>query len=345
MVAPAMSLHDRHRRPLGTLRLSVTDRCNVRCQYCMPEQEYVWLPRTSLLSFEEIDRLAGLFHGEGVRRLRLTGGEPLLRRDLPALVDRLAAGARFDDLALTTNGVLLADQAGALRAAGLRRVTVSLDTLRRDRFQQLTRFDRLPDVLRGIEAACAAGFPPPKIDTVVMRDLNDDELVPLLEFGRSIGAEVRFIEYMDVGGATRWSPHTVVPRTEILQRLEGHYGPLVALPGDAAAPAARFALPDGTAFGVISSTTEPFCGTCDRLRLTADGLLLLCLYATTGIDLRTLLRGGADDEALRETIRGAWEGRTNRGAEDRLRERTAAPFVSPDELAKDVHLEMHTRGG
>ena len=340
-----MTLHDRHSRPLGTLRLSVTDRCNIRCQYCMPEPEYVWLPRASLLSFEEINRLAGLFHGEGVRRLRLTGGEPLLRRDLPTLVERLAEGGRFDDVALTTNGILLADHAAALRAAGLHRVTVSLDTLRRERFQRLTRFDRLPDVLRGIEAACAAGFPPPKIDAVVMRDLNDDELVPLLAFGRSFGGEVRFIEYMDVGGATGWSAQTVVPRAEILQRLEHHYGPIVTLPGDGAEPAVRFALPDGTVFGVISSTTDPFCGTCDRIRLTADGLLLLCLYATAGIDLRSLLRGGADEDTLRQTIRRAWLDRTDRGAEDRLRERTAAPFVSRTELTRDVHLEMHTRGG
>ena len=337
-------ISDTFGRPLRSLRLSVTDRCNLRCAYCMPEKDYVWLPREDVLRFEEISTLVDVFVALGVNKLRLTGGEPLLRRDLPALVEMLAAKAGLADLALTTNGVLLAEQADALRAAGLGRITVSLDTLHATRFTELTRFDSLDAVLEGMDAASRA-FGRFKIDSVVIRGVNDDELANLIEYGRSKNAEVRFIEYMDVGGATRWSPADVVSRAEILETFALRYGPVEPLLEVSSAPADRFRLPDGTVFGIISSTTAPFCGSCDRSRLTADGLWYLCLYAARGIDLRAALRAGAPVEELNAIITSEWQARADRGAEDRLALGERRGFVPITELRKDPHLEMHTRGG
>jgi len=336
---------DRFGRPLRSLRVSVTDRCNLRCQYCMPEPDYAWLPRQNILDFEEIAVLADAFALEGVDRVRITGGEPLLRRDLPRLIEMLAARPAIRDLALTTNGVLLANQAVALRAAGLHRITISLDTLRRDRFQALARFDELPAVLDGIDAAAGAGFDSIKIDTVVIRGRNDDEINELLAFARSIGAEIRFIEYMDVGGATHWSMDAVVSRREILARLTEIYGPIEPLTGRASAPAERFRLSDGTTFGIIASTTEPFCAECDRSRLTADGLWLLCLYARGGLDLRHPLREGATLDELAHLIRTVWSMRADRGAEERLGSPARDVLIPVAALRRDAHLEMHTRGG
>jgi cyclic pyranopterin phosphate synthase len=333
-------------RPLRNLRLSVTDRCNLRCEYCMPEDDYVWLPREDVLHFEETSALVDIFLALGVDKIRLTGGEPLLRRDLPALVRMIAGKAGLEDLALTTNGVLLADQIDALQAAGLGRITVSLDTLQRNRFLKLTRFDQLDAVHAGIAAAHRV-FGRLKIDTVVIRGVNDDELVPLIEYGRAVNAEVRFIEYMDVGGASRWSPDRVFSRREMLDALARHYG--VVAPLDergSSAPAERFALADGTTFGIIASTTEPFCRTCDRSRLTADGMWYLCLYATRGVDLRAPLRRGVGVEALKTIIAAGWRGRADRGAEDRVALGDQRAFVPvQDLLRRDPHLEMHTRGG
>jgi cyclic pyranopterin phosphate synthase len=340
-----MALTDRLGRQLGNLRLSVTDRCNLRCDYCMPEKDYVWLPRGDLLQFEEIGRLADVFGSLGVDRIRLTGGEPLVRQDLPALVGILAAKPWLKDLAMTTNGVLLEEHAAALRAAGLHRITVSLDTLRPERFQKLARFDELPRVLRGIEAAARAGFASLKIDTVVIRGVNDDELAPLVERAKAWGAEVRFIEYMDVGGATRWSRDRVVSRLDMFRTLAAAFGAIEPIPGTTNAPAERYRLKDGTVFGIIASTTDPFCSACDRSRLTADGLWYLCLYASRGLDLRKPLREGASAEELRALITSAWGGRTDRGAEERLAVRERAPLVPLTELKADPHLEMHTRGG
>lgn len=331
-------------RPLRSLRLSVTDRCNLRCQYCMPEPEYVWLPRENLLTFEELTRVVEVFVSLGVDRLRLTGGEPLLRRDLPALVRRLAAQPGLNDLAMTTNGVHLAAHARALKEAGLSRITVSLDTLRPETFTRLTRFDQLPAVLEGIEAA-SAEFGQLKLDTVVLRGVNDDEIVALIEYGRRVRAEVRFIEYMDVGGATNWTFSDVVTRREILDRLAAHYGPIETISEVSSAPADRYRLPDGTTFGIIASTTEPFCARCDRSRLTADGIFYLCLYATRGTDLRGPLRAGASDDDLRDLIRRTWTARTDRGAEDRLTLPERRTFVSVAALKREPHLEMHTKGG
>lgn len=339
-----MSLVDLLGRPLRSLRISVTDRCNLRCQYCMPEAEYAWLPRQDLLGFEEIRRLADVFAALGVDRIRLTGGEPLLRHDLPALVRLLAADRRLTDLAMTTNGVLLADQAEALRQAGLMRVTVSLDTLRPDRFTALTRLTSHARVLEGIDLSSRV-LPSLKLDCVVMRGVNDDELVALVEFARERRAEVRFIEYMDVAGATHWAPDLVVPRAQILQRLEAHYGTLEPLDATAWAPADRYRLSGGATIGIIASTTAPFCATCDRARLTADGMWLTCLYATRGHDLRGPLRAGESSDQIAARIEQAWRERADRGAELRAADRERGIYIPSAALKGDVHLEMHTRGG
>ena len=335
-------------RPLRNLRVSVTDRCNLRCQYCMPEEEYAWLRRADLLTFEETQRLVEVFTELGVDKVRLTGGEPLLRRDLPDLVRMLARVPAVRDLAMTSNGVLLAGQAAALRAAGLHRVTVSLDTLRPERFRALTRRDDHAAVLRGIEAVRAAGFSALKLDTVVIRGVNEDELVELVEFARAVDAEVRFIEYMDVGGATHWSRDQVVSRAEILERLSARYGPIEPIREETSAPAERFRLLDGATFGVVASTTTPFCRTCDRSRLTADGTWYLCLYAQRGVDLRTPLREGASPDDLKALIAGVWTRRRDRGAEERKELEALGHrgvLVQIEGLRQDPRLEMHTRGG
>jgi cyclic pyranopterin phosphate synthase len=331
-------------RPLKNLRLSVTDRCNLRCSYCMPEAEYVWLPRHDLLQFEEMSALVDVFAGAGVDRVRLTGGEPLLRRDLHELIAMLAKKPAIRDLALTTNGVMLADYAEALHSAGLHRVTVSLDTLQADRFRTLTRFDSLPQVLAGIEAGVKR-FGTVKLDAVIIRGTNDDELVPLVEYARRVGAELRFIEYMDVGGATQWSRDRVMSRQDMLSTLEQQYGAVTAIGEHSSAPADRFQLSDGTIFGIISSTTDPFCQSCDRSRVTADGQWYRCLYATSGTDLRTPLRAGASREELLALITSEWSARSDRGAEERLALHDRTPLVPASSLKKNPHLEMHTRGG
>lgn len=341
---PHMPILDRRGRPLGSLRVSVTDRCNLRCEYCMPEPDYVWLPRTDILAFEEIAALADVFTGLGVDRVRLTGGEPLLRADLPDLIRMLAARPAIRDLALTTNGLLLAEQAAALQAAGLPRITVSLDTLRPERFRDLTRTDALDAVLAGL-AEAAARFDTVKIDTVVIRGLNDDEMPAILEYGRALGAEVRFIEYMDVGGATRWSLADVVSRADMLRAVEASHGPARPLDERTSAPADRFRLDDGTTFGIISSTTAPFCCACDRSRLTADGMWYLCLYALAGANLRDPLRAGASPAKLRRLIETVWTARDDRGAELRAAAADRQPLIPVETLRGAPHLEMHTRGG
>ena len=300
-------IRDTFGRPLASLRVSVTDRCNMRCRYCMPEDEYVWLPRESILTFEEIARLVGVFAGLGVHKVRLTGGEPLLRHDLPKLVEMIARDARITDLAMTTNGLLLAKHADALRAAGLQRVTVSLDTLRPERMLAFAKSARHADVVEGIGVAQRAGFARLKLNAVVIRGFNDDELADLVEFARAHAAEVRFIEYMDVGGATRWSMDQVVSQQEILNVLGKRYGAIEPVAAAGRAPAERFRLADGTSFGIIASTTAPFCRACDRSRLTADGTWFLCLYASRGIDLRERLRADGSevwvDPSGRPTVR------------------------------------------
>jgi cyclic pyranopterin phosphate synthase len=345
MVRPA----DTYGRPLRSLRLSVTDRCNLRCKYCMPEKDYVWLPREDVLTYEEMAGLTGYFTDLGVDRVRLTGGEPLLRRGLPRLIRLLLHNRRVTDIALTTNGILLADQAEALYEAGLHRVTVSLDTLRPERFRQLTRRNEYARVMEGIESVARAGFTGLKLDTVAIRGFNDDELVALIEFGKQVQAEVRFIEYMDVGGANEWSQQKVLSGATMLTMLSAHYGTIEPIPERGAAPAQRFLLPDGTTFGIIPSTTTPFCATCDRSRVTADGMWYRCLYATTGTDLRKSLRAGASADEMRALIRAGWEGRRDRGAEERKAlERDGlrvGGLIGIERLREDPHLEMHARGG
>jgi GTP 3',8-cyclase len=340
---------DTFSRPLGSLRLSVTDRCNLRCNYCMPEPEYVWLPRENILSFEEMATLAGYFADLGVDKVRLTGGEPLLRRDLARLVRLLRQDRRITEVALTTNGILFAEYAQELYEAGLDRVTVSLDTLRPERFRQLTGRDEFARVLEGIEAVGKTGFTHFKLDTVAIRGFNEDELSALIEFARHYHAEVRFIEYMDVGGANAWSMDKVLSQAMILDSLSRRYGQILPLPERGSAPAQRFRLPDGAIFGIIPSTTAPFCSRCDRSRLTADGMWYLCLYASSGVDLRQPLRMGASPQKMREMIRSGWVARRDRGAEVRkaleqvgLR---SGGLIDIDRLREDPHLEMHARGG
>jgi cyclic pyranopterin phosphate synthase len=336
-------------RPLRSLRLSVTDRCNLRCKYCMPEDEYAWLPRETLLTFEEMHRLTQMFTELGVDKVRLTGGEPLLRKDLATLMRLLLQYPRIQDLALTTFGILLSEQAQGFYDAGLHRITVSLDTLKADRFKALTKRDTHREVLEGIEAVGRVGFTGLKLDTVAIRGFNDDELVDLIEYGKRVRGEVRLIEYMDVGGATEWSMDKVLSRAMILDALGRHYGTIEPVIEESSAPAQRFLLPDGTTFGIIPSTTTPFCASCDRSRLTADGMWYLCLYAKDGIDLRQPLRAGASPEDIKDLIRSVWQGRKDRGAEERKAlerfGRREERLIEIERLRRDPHLEMHARGG
>jgi cyclic pyranopterin phosphate synthase len=270
----------------------------------------------------------------------------------------LTQNPRVEDLALTTNGIFFADQAEALKRAGLGRVTISLDTLRPARFRQMTRRDEHHRVLSAFDAARRAGFTGTKADAVIVRGENDDEIADLIEFGRANGTEVRFIEYMDVLGATKWSMAKVISRDEMLQRLERRYGKITPAAEASSAPATRFLLPDGTVFGIIASTTAPFCRTCDRSRITADGFWYRCLYATDGTDLRKLVRGGAGspsasrgsadaaiDSAIARVIEESWLAREDRGAEERAAGNHREAFIRIEELRRDPHLEMHTRGG
>jgi GTP 3',8-cyclase len=292
------------------LRISVTDRCNFRCTYCMPAEGLEWLPRDQVLTFEEIQRIARVcVERFGIDSIRLTGGEPTVRAHLPVLVHKLAAlGA---DLALTTNGATLRMIAGDLVAAGLRRVNISLDTLRRDRFAELTRRDQLGSVLDGIAAAKEAGLDPVKVNTVVMRGVNDDEVLDLATFGRDRGVVVRFIEWMPLDADQHWESDAVVSQDEILRTIEAAY-PVEAI-RRGHEPAERFVYRDGMGeVGVIPSVTRPFCGSCDRIRLTADGQLRSCLFAVDEVDLRALLRGGASDDevsaAIQRCVAGKWAG-------------------------------------
>lgn len=340
---------DRLGRPLSSLRVSVTDKCNIRCRYCMPEDEYEWLPHDSILRLEETARLVGIFAGLGVNKVRFTGGEPLVRRNLVELIKLVSRDPRINDIALTTNGVLLQRHAESLKSAGTGRVTVSLDTLRPDRYKEFTRSDRHGDVIAGIEALRAVGFEGTKLNAVVIRDFNDDELIDLIEFAKEKEIELRFIEYMDVGGATRWSMNDVVSKEEILEKVAARYGTVspVALSGDYAkrAPATRFLLPDGTTFGIVASTTKPFCEMCDRSRLTADGMWFMCLYAFDGINLKDPLRTSDEDEKIAELIADAWSGREDRGAEDRLLIPDRGAFRRSEGQCPGPHHEMHARGG
>ena len=330
--APTGHLVDTRGRPLRDLRISVTDRCNFRCSYCMPKEvfdkDYPYLPHSALLSFEEITRLARLFLAHGVRKIRLTGGEPLLRKNLEALVEQLAALRTVDgtppDLTLTTNGSLLVRKARALKDAGLNRVTVSLDGLDDTIFRRMNDVDfPVADVLAGIEAAHAAGLSHIKVNMVVKRGTNDHEILPMARHFRGTGTTLRFIEYMDVGATNGWRMDEVLPSAELIARLREHL-PLVPLdPASPGETAERWGYADASGrhdpalgeVGVISSVTQAFCHDCNRARLSTDGQLYLCLFATQGHDLRSLLRGGASDEAIASAIAPIWQGRSDRYSE------------------------------
>ncbi|HWL42824.1 MAG TPA: GTP 3',8-cyclase MoaA [Ilumatobacter sp.] len=306
----AHDLVDPFGRVVRDLRISVTDRCNFRCTYCMPEEGMVWLPRSEVLTFEEFTRIARIcverFGFEGVR---LTGGEPTLRANITTLVSQLAALRLPDgtplDVAMTTNGATLRKQADELRAAGLRRINVSLDTLDRAKFEQMTRRDELDHVLDGIAAAQQAGFHPVKVNTVVERGVNDDEIVALARFGREQDVEVRFIEFMPLDAGDHWQRRTVVGQDEIVAAISAVW-PLERVAARGAAPADRWRYTDtGQTVGVIPTVTKPFCGDCDRIRLTADGQLRTCLFATDEFDLRAALRNGETDDRIAERIEAA----------------------------------------
>ena len=300
------TLTDTHGRTVRDLRLSITDRCNLRCVYCMPAEGMPWLPKQDLLTYEELARFARVCVECGVTGVRLTGGEPTVRADLPVLVRMLREISPTLDLALTTNGLKLPEMAGSLREAGLNRVNVSLDTLDRERFRQLARRDRLADVLAGLAAARSAGFSPIKINAVLMRGLNDDEVVPLARWARDEGFELRFIEWMPLDFQRGWDRSQLVSATEILDRLASEL-PLEPEEGDdPSAPARTFRYRDGTGrVGVIASVTRPFCGTCDRIRLTADGQVRTCLFSLREYDFRQLLRTGCSDDDLEALLRSA----------------------------------------
>ena len=313
-----MAFVDRLQRPLGSLRISVTDRCNFRCTYCMPAEifgrDFAFLPRSQILRYEEITRLAGIFVRLGVEKLRITGGEPTVRRDLPDLVRQLAAIGGVRDLTLTTNGSALRTLAAPLADAGLHRVTVSLDSLDDAVFRAMSGVDMpLARVLDGIAAARAAGLAPVKINMVVRRGVNEASIIPMARWARDAGFILRYIEYMDVGTANGWRLDDVVPGAEIIALVDAVF-PLEALqPNYAGEVANRFRYRDGAGeIGVIASVTAPFCGACTRARLSAEGELFTCLFAAHGTDLRASLRSGADDAGLEARIRAAWSARDDR---------------------------------
>jgi cyclic pyranopterin phosphate synthase len=334
-------LRDTFHRPLRDLRLSVIDRCNFRCPYCMPRErfheQYRFLKSGERLDFPELVRLTRLFLQLGVVKLRITGGEPLLRPGLSDLIGDLTSLSGIEDVALTTNGVLLAQHAAGLRAAGLQRVTVSLDSLDPKTFEQMAGgFAQLEDVLAGIAAARGAGLSPIKINAVVQRGVNDHQVLDLIERFRGTGIIVRFIEYMDVGNRNDWARERVVPSQELLKRVSERWQLTALEPTYRGEVARRYQLDDGSAeIGFISSVTQPFCGNCSRARLSSDGKFYTCLFAAEGTDLRSPMRGGASDEELLDLIRAVWQRRTDRYSE--LRENLRARGVQ--------HVEMNYVGG
>lgn len=328
--AESPAVHDQLGRPLRDLRLSVTDRCNFRCPYCMPREvfgpEHAFLPKNEILKFEELSRLARIFVGLGVEKVRLTGGEPLLRRDLPVLIARLSAIEGLHDITLTTNGSALVQMAKPLRDAGLRRLTVSLDALDDGIFRSMNDVDfPVHRVLAGLDAAIEAGFAPIKINMVVKRGANAEQIIPMARHFRGRQFILRFIEYMDVGNSNGWRMDDVVPAHAILSLLQDAFSlePLAAnYPGEVAR---RYRHCEGGEIGIIASVTRPFCRGCTRARVSADGHFYTCLFAPDGHDLRGLLRSGMDDEGVARSIRAIWQGREDRYSELRSSETSARP--------------------
>jgi GTP 3',8-cyclase len=336
-------LHDTYNRPVRDLRISVTDRCNFRCTYCMPLDEYEWLEKSEVLSFEEITRLARLFVQLGVKKIRLTGGEPLARRDLEKLIAQLSTLDSAPELCLTTNGSLLAEKVTALKAAGLQRINVSIDSLKPDRFRQITKRGDLDKVLEGLFAAKNHGLHPIKINAVIERNVNDDEILDLVAFSREHGFAIRFIEYMDVGNANQWKSEKMVSKKEILEIINAHF-PLREIGREkGSAPSVDYQFLDGNGdIGVIASVTEPFCGTCTRARLTADGKFVTCLFSSQGYDLKKLMRSGATDTEILQVLSSIWLKRKDRYSEERLAALHSPTGYDPKEHRK---IEMISLGG
>jgi GTP 3',8-cyclase len=337
------ALRDLLGRAIKDLRISVTDRCNCRCTYCMPLDKYEWINHREILTFEEISRIARLFLQLGVTKIRLTGGEPLLRRDLWKLVGQLTALGGLQDLCLTTNGTLLADQIDNLAAAGLKRINASIDTLDPEKFRRITRRDDLGKVLEGLRAARDCGLSPIKINAVIERGVNDGDILPLVEFSRNNGFAVRFIEYMDAGNSNSWLSEKVVSKKEILETIHARY-PLREKGRDGEnAPAVCYEYVDGAGnVGIIASVTEPFCMGCTRARLTADGKLVTCLFSDGGRDLKSLVRSNANDDEIRAFISSLWSQRTDRYSDERLQ-----AMNSPEGYKAKSHrkIEMIKLGG
>ena len=309
----------------------------------MPFDEYQWVERAQVLSFAEIERVARLFVAAGVTQIRLTGGEPLVRRELSKLVAQLRSIEGLGSLSLTTNGALLAEQAASLRAAGLDRINVSLDTLQPDRFRKITQRGELQPVLEGLAAAKAVGMGPIKINTVVIRGFNDDELLDLVAFGREHGFELRLIEYMDVGNASGWTPDKTFSKREMLEIIHARFPVREVGRAAGSAPAMDYEFLDGAGqIGIIGSVTEPFCSSCTRARLTADGKLVTCLFAETGVDLKNRMREGASDQELSEIIRGVWLNRGDRYSDVRWERLKSGSGYEPRAHKK---IEMITLGG
>ena len=311
---PAAPLLDRFGRVHDNLRISVTDRCNIRCFYCMPETGVQFVDRSEILDFEEIERFVRIAVSLGITKLRVTGGEPLVRRDLPVLIRRLARIPGIQDLALTTNGVLLPDLAGPLYEAGLRRLNVHIDTLDRDRFFRITRRDDLPTVLEGLETARRMGYSRIKLNAVAVKDLVEPDIVPLARYARERGFEVRYIEFMPLDAQNLWDRSKVLLADQIIETLSREIAPLVPVPDpDPRAPATEYNFSDGGGtVGFIASVSRPFCLNCNRIRLTADGKLRYCLFAIEEDDVKALMRSGAGDDEIaalvRRNVAGKWEG-------------------------------------
>ncbi len=311
----------------------------------MPQENYRWLPRPDILSLEEFALLGRVFVSAGGKKIKLTGGEPLLRNNLAFLVQELAAIDGLEDLSMTTNGYLLASQAAELRHAGLHRLNISLDTLQRQRFIDISKVDGLDQCIDGILVAQGLGFENIKLDMVVMKGVNDDEIIPMLEFALKHNLQLRFIEYMDVGGALNWSPEYLITAPEILELITEHYSsPSTVVGQNPSDPARLYELPNGSKFGIIASMSEAFCASCDRSRVTADGNWYPCLYASAGHNLRDDLRRG-DEQQLQDKWRQLWSQRDSQEAVLRAKMPRRMPAMNLDELIADPHLEMHTRGG
>jgi cyclic pyranopterin phosphate synthase len=337
-----MMLLDQHQRPVRDLRISVTDRCNFRCSYCMPLDKYEWIDKKEILTFEEITRLATLFVGLGVEKIRLTGGEPLVRQNLDRLVGKLSAIPGLKDLCLTSNGALLSEKIQSLKLAGLRRVNVSLDSLDPDKFRQITKRGDLDKVLEGIFAAKSHGLYPIKLNAVIERGVNDDDILPLVEFSRQHGFAMRFIEYMDVGNANSWTSEKLVPKKEMIAKIHSRYPLKEVGRAQGSAPSVDYEFVDGRGdIGVIASVTEPFCSSCTRARITADGKVVTCLFSETGHDVKALLRSGASDEEILMLLGSIWRTRADRYSLDRLEALRSANY-DPKSHKK---IEMISLGG